>query len=372
MVVLAELGENVITVTSGEEALEHLLSHEFAVVVLDVNMPRLDGIETARLIRQRPSLEQLPIIFVTSFGASEMARVKAYDVGAIDFLFTPVVPSILKAKVKVFVDLARSRKKLTEDAHLLARQNDLLNEKVRTIEQLNRRLQNANSQLELFGQSVSHDLRAPIRAVSGYVDWIQREHANDLPSQVTKHLNRITRAARQMEEIITGVLEYSRLLKSDFELGVVDLDELIGTLLQDFISVQEGRSQVIIQGPLLPVLAHKVPLMQALRNLIANALKFAPEDRKPTVTIHTESNGSQVRIWVEDNGIGIDPRYHASIFNMFERLDTSGRYEGTGLGLAIVKSAVERMGGGVGLESCPGEGSRFWIDLPAQVLPNAM
>jgi two-component system, sensor histidine kinase and response regulator len=364
-VVLTELGETVLKVSSGREALELLLKEDIAVILLDVNMPEMDGFETAALIRQRPKYEHTPIIFVTAYNTTEIDRLKGYNIGAADYLFLPVIPGVLKAKVRVFVDLARQRQIIEKQAQALAAQNEQQESQIQTIQDLNERLKAANEELEAFSYSISHDLRSPLRAMQGYAHALEEDYRDKLDAQAAEYLRRISKAATRMDILIQEVLTYSRLAKVDIQIGSVNLDTLLQEIIRDSRSLHQSKARVSVQSPLHTVAGHAACLTQCLANLLENSAKFVPPGKIPEISIRSEWRPPWVRVWVEDNGIGIDPSHHARIFQMFSRVHSSASpYEGTGMGLTIAKKAVERMGGNLGVESSLGMGSRFWIELP--------
>lgn len=363
--ILSELGENIIKASSGREALEHLLKTEFAVILLDVNMPDMDGFEAAEMIRQRPSLERTPIIFVTAYNTSDFDRLKGYHLGAVDYLFLPVVSEVLKAKVQVFVDLAKQKQIIKRQADFLTLHTAKQEEQIRTIQELNDQLQFANEELESFSYSVSHDLRSPLRALEGYSKLLLDEYRDKLGPEGMDYLLRINRAATRMDALIRDLLAYSRVSRVQMQVEPIELELLIQDLLQQHDRFKNGCAQAHLLKPLDNVCAHPTCLGQCISNLLENAVKFVPSGALAVVTIRTENSRGRVRIWIEDNGIGIDPSFHNRMFKLFERAHGSQDYEGTGIGLAIVKKGVERMGGSVGFQSKPGKGSQFWIELPA-------
>jgi signal transduction histidine kinase len=175
----------------------------------------------------------------------------------------------------------------------------------------------------------------------------------------------LDRAAKRMDALTRDLLAYGRVARESVTLEAVQLRPLWEAVISLNRAGNSPQANIIIEPDLLPVLGHRFLLEQCLSNLINNATKFVSAGVTPEVRIRTEARGDQVRLWVEDNGIGIDPAYHRKIFNMLERVGDIKRYEGTGIGLAIVQRAVQRMGGACGVESAPGQGSRFWVDLPA-------
>jgi two-component system, sensor histidine kinase and response regulator len=361
--ILSELGQRIIKARNGVEALGHLLRYDFAVILLDVNMPNMDGFETAALIRQRPRFEKTPIIFITGYNTTDLDRLKGYELGAVDYLFLPVVPEVLKAKVSVFVELARQTQIIKAQASDLTAHNRRQAEQLEVIQKLNEELKNANNELEAFSYTVSHDLRAPLRSINGFVSVLLEDYGPRLDEEGRGHLLALDRAAKRMDALTRDLLAYGRVARESVTLEPVALEPLLEAVISLTGAGKTYPAQMIIESGLLPVMGHPFLLEQCLSNLLSNATKFVSPGVTPLVRIHTEPRGGQVRLWIEDNGIGIDPSYHRKIFNMFERVGDLHRYEGTGIGLAIVLRAVQRMGGACGVESAPGHGSRFWLDL---------
>jgi len=363
--ILAELDQNIIKATNGREALECLLRNDFAVILLDVQMPDMDGFETAQLIRQRPRFEKTPIIFITAYNTTDIDKLKGYSLGAVDYIFLPVIPEVLKAKVTVFVELARQTQLIKRQAERLAFHNQEQARKLDLIEKLNAELREANEQLEAFSYSVSHDLRGPLRSLKGFAEILMEDYGPQLDETACGYLNKLTSSATRMEQLTRDLLEYSRIVREEMNLEQVSLDKLLNEVMAMNNLLHSSAVEVKVESRLLPVMAQPTLLTQCLSNLLNNAVKFVDAKKKPTINIRTERNEDRVRIWVEDNGIGIDPAHHKKVFGIFERVGNVKAHEGTGIGLAIVARAVQRMGGHYGLESNLGKGSRFWIELPA-------
>lgn len=235
-------------------------------------------------------------------------------------------------------------------------------------------LEEAVSQMEEFSYSVSHDLRAPLRAMNAYADALLKEYGGQLDGIAQEYLQRIRRNSLRMEKLTHDVLTYSRVARSEVMLTRVNTERLLDDIFAQYTNFQVPNATIIVQRPLTDVLAHEVSLGQALTNLLNNSVKFVAPGVHPVIQVRTETNGPLVRLWIEDNGVGIDPAQHERIFKMFERLNPKAGYEGTGIGLAIVRKAVEKMGGKIGLMSDGKFGSRFWIELhnadPTPELPS--
>jgi signal transduction histidine kinase len=233
------------------------------------------------------------------------------------------------------------------------------------VEQRTASLREAIEQMEEFSYSVSHDLRAPVRAMQGYAKVLLEEYGSRLDDNAREYLDRIIRGGTRMDRLIQDILTFSRLTRREMQLHPVSLDRLVREILQQYPDLRSSRAEIIIQGNLPPVIGHEPSLSQAISNLLNNAIKFVAPDTVPRIRIRTERVGEDVRLWIEDNGIGIQPEYQHRLFGMFERVHAEKRYEGTGIGLAIVRKAVERMNGKAGVESDGITGSNFWIQLPA-------
>jgi signal transduction histidine kinase len=228
-------------------------------------------------------------------------------------------------------------------------------------------LQAANEELEAFAYSVSHDLRAPLRTMQGFAHALVQEHGEALPPQARDFARRIIASGTQAEALIRDLLAYSRMSFEDLELQEVELEQAASAAREQVSGDLAERGAVLSMPKQFPrVLAHHTTLVQVLANLLSNAVKFVPEDRKPEVTLRwEEAEGTdRIRIWVEDNGVGIPEEHQERVFKVFERLEGELDRPGTGIGLAIVRRGVQRIGGEVGVVSEKGGGCRFWVDLP--------
>ncbi len=228
-------------------------------------------------------------------------------------------------------------------------------------------LEAANKELESFAYSVSHDLRAPLRAMEGFASALLEDYAEKLDETGKDYAHRVVSAAQHMDILIQDLLAYSRLSRSALKPNAVSLDGVLGEVMHQLSSdIQKMDAQIRVERPLPEVMGDHATLVQVLSNLLSNAIKFVEPGVKPKVNIWAEALNSRVRLWVEDAGIGIAPEYHDRIFRIFERLQGMEAYPGTGVGLAIVKKGLERMGGKAGVDSTPGRGSKFWVELRAK------
>lgn len=224
-------------------------------------------------------------------------------------------------------------------------------------------LEKLNEELESYVNAISHDLKAPLRNLRGYVDALLEDYAEKLEGDARFYLERIEKLTEKMDSLINDLLEYSRISRYSFKAERVDVNNVVREAieyLRDEIDAKQARIEI---SDIQPVKGDRKLLFTAILNLISNAIKFVGDGVRPEVKIWGEKRDGRIRIYVKDNGIGIPEEFHEKVFRIFERLHGEEVYPGTGMGLAIVKKAVEIMGGDYGLESEPGKGSVFWIEL---------
>lgn len=226
-------------------------------------------------------------------------------------------------------------------------------------------LRTAIAQMEEFSYSVSHDLRAPVRAMRGYAEAVLEDFGVSLPDEGRRMLERVCESGTRLDRLIQDILTYSRLSRRDLVLSRVDLDHLLREVIAQYPEFQPPHADVRVVSAIPPVLAHEPSLTQVVSNLLSNGVKFVLPSVRPQIQVHAnaEEGAGWVRVDFIDNGIGIKPEHQTRLFDLFERIEPEGRYEGTGIGLAIVRKAMERMEGAVGVESSGEQGSRFWIRL---------
>jgi PAS domain S-box-containing protein len=231
----------------------------------------------------------------------------------------------------------------------------------KALRESNEKLRELVGELEHFSYTITHDMRAPLRAMQGFGDILMDECGECLHGERRDFIRRIVESAARMDSLITDALDYSKIVRQELELTPVNATALLRGMVGSYPQFQPPKAEVRVEGYIPLLLANKAGLTQCFSNLLGNAVKFAHPDRPPKVRVWAEPREDSVRLWFEDNGIGIAKEHHHRIFLMFQRLSRS--YEGTGIGLALVRKTVERMKGRVGLESEPGQGSRFWIEL---------
>jgi PAS domain S-box-containing protein len=247
------------------------------------------------------------------------------------------------------------------------------------VEERTAALREINAELEAFSASVSHDLRAPLRAIQGFGEALLEDYGDQLDPGARQYAQRIVASVRRMDQLTEDILAYSRLSRADIQPHPVQLEHIVDDALTSLEeTVRRSGASVTVERPLPAVHGHHATLVRVVANLLANALKFVPPGAAPVVRVHAgECAGAPgppdeapcVRLWVEDHGIGVPPEHSERIFNLLERLHGRETYPGNGIGLAIVRRAVERLGGRSGVEQAPSGGSRFWIELPAAAAP---
>lgn len=386
-------GYQFVKATSGRHALKILLTEfDFALILMDVKMPNLSGFETAALIYEREKLRHIPIIFITANNYGEDNIFKGYRTGAVDYIYKPINPELLRAKVGVFIDLyQKNRRLLVQEQKLKAINKNLENEiserkaSEEKVRQLNRQLMNnivllesANRDLDRFAFMASHDLQEPLRKIRTFSDLLATKYKETLDDDANGYIGRIQSAAARMQALIKDILAFSKLTGEKDNFEFTDLNILLDEALGDLETpIREKKAHISIAQP-LPALEVNPGLIRPLfYNLISNALKYSKEEVEPLINIRFElslgngninnnkdNTGKYCRIFIEDNGIGFDQVYAEQVFEMFRRLHVSSAFEGTGIGLALCKKIVEKHHGFISAHSKPNEGTTFIITLP--------
>lgn len=341
---------------SAEQALLALVAEEFALLILDIRMPGMTGLELAKLVKERKKTSRVPIIFLTAYYSEDQHVLEGYGSGAVDYLHKPVNASILRSKVAVFAELYLKNREIQAV-------NDALRAEIAERRVAEEKLHKVVSELEMVSYSLAHDLRSPLRSLRGFADLLVNEHAAELNEEARGFLQRIYLAAQRMDDLVRDILSYTKIARGDFPLTPLDVPKLVQQVTTLYPALQSEHADICICGSIPRVLANEVALTQVISNLLDNAVKFVPTGVRPHVDIRSEEQDGAVKLWFEDNGIGIPKYAHSRLFSLFTRLHGADDYEGTGIGLAIVREATLRMGGNVGVESEEGRGSRFWVLL---------
>jgi PAS domain S-box-containing protein len=282
------------------------------------------------------------------------------EVDLVASLYQEGTHPVIQCNVRDITERRRVQQELLAAKDEIGRQAVELREKVaeHTVQ-----LRQTIGELETFSYSVSHDMRSPLSAMRGFAEILLADYSPRLDAEGIRYLEKIDVAAGRLDTLIQEVLAYTLVLRGEIIIEPVDLDALVRQVIETYPQLQRGEVEIQIEGVLPKVMGTEASLLQCTANLLTNAVKFVAPGTKPRVKIRAQTLAPDIRVWVEDNGIGIAAEDQVRIFQMFTRVDHATPYEGTGLGLTIVRKAVERMGGRMGVESEIGQGSKFWIQL---------
>ena len=371
--ILSQLGENLITASSGREALEHLLRTDITVVLMDVSMPELDGFELAEIIRQHPRYQKTAIIFVSAVHLSDLDRLKGYASGAVDYVSVPIVPELLRAKVSVFTELYRkTRESERLNQELEKRVADRTAELEASMEkqvELARRLKEADHRKDEFLALLAHELRNPLAPIRNAIDIMCRSDAGEGDQAWCREV--IKRQVTQLTRLVDDLLDVSRITQGKIKLRLEPLD--LVTILhravetsQPLIDAQRHRLVVTVPGAPMRILGDPARLTQVIANLLNNAANYQEEDGRIELGLAREGDFAVIR--VKDHGIGIGAEMLPRIFDLFlqgELRPSNPSGGGLGIGLSLVKTLVEMHGGEVSVASeGTGSGSEFAVRLP--------
>lgn len=372
---------------SGEEALKKTLKNNYALIIMDVQMPGMDGFEVAEALSGSSRTKDIPVIFLSAINKEKKYISKGYETGAVDYITKPVDPDLLMLKVKMFFKLYQQQNELKATRDLLAKEIEIrkeaqenlevkVYERTRELLGKNEELELKNHELQQFAWVVSHDLKEPIRKIEIFIRLLKEKFVPD-DALAVDYIDRTIRASERMTKLISDLLEYSR-LSSDAIPEAINLNDLVAEVLSDLDYQAEQKNASINVQPLPILSAVPSQMRQIFQNLIGNAIKFSKPDVAPKISIECEriyeksfespvsDTGDYYRIAVSDNGIGFEEMYLDKIFVIFQRLNDRESYEGTGIGLAIAKKIIEKHNGLITAKSETGKGSVFKIILPVQ------
>ncbi len=383
---------NVVRAKSGAEALQLLQKEEFALILLDVQMPDMDGFTTASAIRSRDQTRRIPIIFLTAHDSGSEVLARAYAIGAADFLTKPLDPGVLRAKVKAIADLWRkveeTKREATEESDRrlslerqkweteALRQRIAQQEQATVTEHLARlEAEDANRVKDQFLATLSHELRTPLTAILGWAATLKRKEAT--APAIARGLEAIERNARVQARLIEDLLDTSRIMagKISLDLRMVVLGELVwqvGEAIRPTADRKGVEIRMSVDPDLPPIAADPDRLQQVLTNVLVNAVKFTGEGGR--VEVHAQRTRSTVRIRIKDTGVGIAPEFLPHVFDRFRQGDasTTRSYGGLGLGLSVARHLIALHGGTIAAESeGPRKGSTFTVELPVRAVTAA-
>lgn len=377
---------------SGEEALKKILKNFYALIILDVQMPVMDGFEVAEAISGYGKSKDIPIIFLSAVKINKTFITKGYDSGGIDYVTKPFDPDVLLLKVKTFYRLSEQRRALNEMQNILKEEIEFrkkaekelselnhslerrVEERTEELFKINRQLEISNGDLQQYASVASHDLKEPLRKIQIYSDKVNRSFLEG-NSEAEQYMQKIIASSQRMSRLINDLLNYSR-LSGEGLFKTTDINTIFDELMSDLeILIAEKNASIYIDKfPLMEVIPGQI--RQLFQNVLSNAIKFSKSDSSPEVNISVRrtdfldtegaysANGNYARISISDNGIGFNEIYKEKIFTMFQRLHSKEAFEGTGIGLAIVKKIVEKHNGIITVNSKEGEGTTFTLVLP--------
>lgn len=346
---LERLGCTIESAEDGREALSKLGRTHFDLVLLDVMMPGLNGLEVLDVMKASDRLREVPVVMISALDELDGVA-RCIEHGAEDYLFKPFEPVLLRARISATLERARFR--------------DQERARTRELEQAGRELKASNEELQRFAYAVSHDLQEPLRMVSSYLQLLIRHSAGRLDQDSAEFVNYALDGARRMRSLIDDLLTYAQVTAAHQSFDDVATEAVLADTLANLQNLVAETRAAITHDALPNVPGDKAQFTQLFQNLIGNAIKYRRPDVAPCVHVSAVHAGPFWRFSVRDNGVGILPEYREAVFEVFRRLH--GReVPGTGLGLAICRRIVERLGGRIGVDSQPGQGSTFWFTVPA-------
>jgi len=373
------------TAESGEEALKKILKTNYCLIIMDVQMPGLDGFEVVKILSGNKRTKDIPVIFLSALNIEKKYIFKGYETGAVEYITKPVDSDLLILKVKTFIKIYEQQNELKGIKDLLSKeikirkeaQDNLeikIAERTKELVLKNEELELRNHELQQFSWVVSHDLNEPIRKIQIFIKIIKELYLT-ADEKAIDYVDRTIKSAERMQTLITDLLAYSR-LSSQVKPETTDLNVVLQEVLSDFDYMIERKNATIKTSELPTIDSIPSQLRQVFQNLIGNALKFSGNTDHPVIEITSEiiaeksfespvsPEGKFCRIVVKDNGIGFDEIYLDRIFIIFQSLNDRQTYEGTGIGLAIAKKIIEKHNGLITAKSQVGEGASFIIILP--------
>jgi two-component system sensor histidine kinase/response regulator len=350
-IVLRELDIELVKATSGNEALKATLYHDFALALLDIQMPEMDGYELAGILREEEKTSRLPCFFISAVYTDNLNVFKGFEQGAFSFITKPFQPEILINKVNFFIE------KYQQEMALIQLNKDL--------KEKNADLEMINKELDAFTYSASHDLRTPLRAINSYSRILEDDYKEQLDENGKRMLASIVRNVAKMSKLIDSLLDLSRLGKKEVKKKEVDMNALVKEVLDELLQNYQGKN-IDFKINDLPIAYGDMELLKiVLVNLLSNAIKYSGKKDQPVVEIGAATEQDRHIYYVKDNGAGFDMAYQNQLFGVFQRLHSSSEFEGTGVGLAIVQLIIVRHGGEVWAESEVDKGATFYFSLKA-------
>ncbi len=363
--ILSDLGADLFMAGTGEEALALYAERSYAMVLLDVHLAGMDGFEVARRLRDsQQALDEpidtpidTPIVFVSALYVHEKDTFQGYRLGAVDYILSPVVPEIVRAKASVFIRLFRMRREAEAQTE--------------AVEKVYRELRIAHADMEGFSYSVSHDLRTPLGQILGFAELLAQGSAGELSSKALEYLGYMQSAADRMNDLINDMLVLANMTRNDTQLEPINVSGMVHGIAEELKTAQPSNKRVAFDvQPHLMTRADPRLLRLALANLLSNAWKYSANVDAPKVQVGQIERAEGPLFFVRDNGAGFDMAVAGErLFRPFQRFHPDSVFRGNGVGLAIVQRVVLRHGGQIWAESVPGQGATFFFTLAPPAAP---
>lgn len=373
---LADFDAVLIRAYSGNEALTALLENEFALILIDVEMPEMDGFETVEIMRQDKKNLYIPTIFISAIYSENYHLVKGVESGAVDFITKPFIPEVLKGKVRIFLEIYNQRKKLQRYAENFQINNKDLTNKNKLLAESEFELKKSNDDKNKLFSIIAHDLRNPFNSLMGYTDLISNNKENLTNDEREVILNGINNIAKQTYNLFETLLNWARiqLEKTDRDLAEFNLKEAVNNVI-NFIAPIACLKNVTVCNEIpstLNLSADSNIISTIIRNLLTNSLKFC--NAGDDIIISSKTNDKEIKIIIEDSGIGIEPEKLEVLFEVDKVHSERGtcNEKGTGMGLVLCKDLIQQCEGYISAESEPQKGSKFTITLPVKIPLNSI
>jgi signal transduction histidine kinase len=351
--ILQEVDAEVLEATNGNDALTATLNNHFALAILDVQMPGMDGYELAGYIHSDPATDKIPLIFLTANYSSEDKISRGYETGAVDYLIKPYNPFILLSKVGVFLTLYNQKIELKKYGDHL---EEMVLERTKKLDAAIEDLKQSNLELEQFTRIAAHDLQEPLRLISSYSQLLEKKYKKKIDGEADEIIDFIVNGAKHIQEMIIGLHDFVDIKSGEHKTAEVDLSLVLEKSIRQ-LSNEIRETNTLIKSDKLPVVkGDEKQLSRLFFSLLDNAIRFRGQN-PPEIDVTSKEEDDQWQITINDNGIGIDPIYNDEVFQIFKTLHPKNKYGGRGIGLSISKQIVQRHNGRIWIEAGQGKGT---------------
>ena len=361
--VLDEVDADIIEATNGNDALAATLNYVFALAILDVQMPGMDGYELAEYMNGDPVTQKVPIIFLTANYSGEDKISRGYERGAVDYLVKPYDPFILLSKVGVFLKLYQQSVELRKYSDHLG---ELVSERTIKLDEAIEDLKQSNMELEQFTTIAAHDLQEPLRRITSYSQLLKKKYREKIDNEADEMINFVVDGARELQEMILDLHDFVEVNSKNSELTETDLSKILKKSMKQLETPIRETKCIINPGILPLVRGNERHLVRLFFNILDNSIKFRGVT-PPVIVINSVEFDDYWQIEISDNGIGIDREYFDKVFQIFKTLHPKHKYPGRGIGLPIAKRIVERQNGKIWIESVPENGTSLFFTLKKNI-----